>query len=197
MVNNNTPGDADVNNNKPTQSNDYDLLMIGNQSLRGINTFMDKSVQSIAHCYSDANIENTETEIKNCGVQSSVTFLYVGENDLHEELRMTIPALGRLLKTTIDRRTGLIVVNALRENTLDKKKNDVAHRINLFLELKCSKNPRLCFVDCNPKRSKFYMPDMLQLNEFGKEVYASQVSVKVMALLRTRNFVSMPRKHAI
>lgn len=81
------------------------------------------------------------------------------------------------------------------ENTLDEKRNDMAHRINLWLQLKCSKNPRLLFVDCNPKHSKFYQPDLLMLNDFGKEVYASWVTVKVLSLLKSRNFVAEPQTH--
>ena len=116
--------------------------------------------------------------------------IQVGTNNLEQELRSSLPAMGGLLDSALKSCDSQILVNAVPGHLHDEKKNDLAVRINTFLKHKCNKTPRLQYVNCNPAlESNFYAVDGLHFNELGKKSYANHLK-NFLTLIS--NFANQP-----
>ena len=115
------------------------------------------------------------------------TLIQCGSNNLGEELRKSIPALGSMIDKALQVNQGQILINAIPGHLFDEKHNETVVRLNTFLKHKCNRTNRLHYVNCNPRLDAVhYMKNGLHFNERGKQMYASYLTTSLSLI---RNFV--------
>jgi myosin heavy subunit len=124
------------------------LTMIGDYNLAGISEKLE--LDSMAFVNRDVTAHSLKKCLPNQAQDQELVLIQCGSNNLNEELRHSIPALGGMLDTALKSCQGQVLINAIPGQLVNDKNNDLAVRINTFLKHKCSKSRRLQYVNCNP-----------------------------------------------
>jgi hypothetical protein len=166
-----------------------EVVIIADEMAKGISQRLPHD--SIAFCMSGAKATNIKQNLSQIRESRAYTVLQCGTNNLKEELRISIPALGSLLDEARRSTNSQILVNAIPHHLRNKKHNDLAWRLNTFLRHKCSRSDRLHYINCNPNmEAKYYATDGLHFSDLGKQKYADSLA---SSLARIENFGHLPQ----
>ena len=169
-----------------------DLLLIGDFVLKGISAELD--VDSTAYINPGADANSMKERMPSQIEDRKFTLIQCGSNNLQEELRTSIPALGNMIDVALQATTGHILINAIPWHLFEDKHNDLTKRINMFLKHRCGRNKekRLHFVNCNPAPDEInYARNGLHFNESGRKIFAAQLKSTLSTI---RNFAPPPQE---
>ena len=168
-----------------------ELLIMGDENIRGLSQKL--TANSFGYCYSGAKAEQVAQKICSINEKSKYTFIQAGMNNLDDELRISIPAMSKLLEeaTKISDTESTVFINAIPYHLYNDKHNRLADSLNIFLEYKSRLIDNVQFVNCNPSvLDQYYESDGNQFNESGKKMLAGNIDF----ILRSINFPHLPRR---
>ena len=166
-----------------------DLLLVGDYVLKGISSALD--IDCTAYVNPSIDALKMNERLTHQIEDRKYILIQCGSNNLKEELRKSIPALGGMIDTAVKSSKGHVMINALPGHLHDEKHNDLTRRINTFLKHRCDRSDRLHFVNCNPSlEAKHYAPNGLHFNERGRQMYATHLGNMYENI---RNFAIPPR----
>jgi hypothetical protein len=135
------------------------VMIIGDQGITGVAGAMrSHNLQATGYCYSYSKIEHVRDRLPEIADQNIHTpiVIHTGSNDLNDELRLSMPAIGSLIQTALDKTVNEIYINTIPEVGNEKQK-DRARRLNILIAHRCSKNSRLRAINCNPNTENMYL----------------------------------------
>ena len=136
--------------------------------------------KSLAYCYSGATAQNMQNILPKVEGGTTCTVSQCGTNNLDQELRLSIPAMSKLLDTALANFKTPILVNAIPGCIHKDHRNSLIVSLNTFLKHRCSKSPRLIYVNCNPSLEKqYYNSDGIHFNTAGVQEYCKYLSTNI------------------